>query len=166
MRTEARSSLRSDAQRVVVAQAVSNRGEVGVVRAHDDGDCELGRLEGIVATRGNEAAADKRNRGQRVNRSEFADGVEQNDLAGPERASCRAASRRLSRPVGTPGPKSAGFIKKRGDGAETLGMARREDEDKPRIGGNEPWPCLNERGFFALKRAAGNDESQTGGHRL
>ncbi len=45
-------------------------------------------------------------------------------------------------------------------------MARREDEDKFWIDGNEAWPCIHERGFFALDRAAGNDEAKTRGHRL
>ena len=68
--------------------------------------------------------------------------------------------------LGTPGPESAGFIEKRCDGAEALRMARRKDEDKLRIGGEQAGPCIDERGLLAFKRAAGDDESQAGGHRL
>ena len=54
-----------DAQRVMAAQAVGNGGEVGVVRADDDGDRELRRLKRIVAARRNEAATDEGNRSWR-----------------------------------------------------------------------------------------------------
>ena len=52
------------------------------------------------------------------------------------------------------------------DGAESLRMARREDEDKLGISSKHAGPCIDERGLLAFKRAAGDDESQTGGHRL
>ena len=45
-------------------------------------------------------------------------------------------------------------------------MARGENKDEFGIGGEEPRPCISERGFLALKRAAGNDNPQTGCHRL
>jgi hypothetical protein len=62
------------------------------VRAHDDGNGELGRLKRVVAARRNEAATDKGNAGERVNRSQLADGVEKDDFTGPERARKRVPS--------------------------------------------------------------------------
>ena len=149
----------------MIAEAVGNRGEVGVVRAHDDGDRKLGRLERVVATGGNEAATNESNTGQRVDRSQFADGVEKDDFAGTERARCVPRSCWLACPAGTLAPKSAGFIEKGRDGAETLRMTRRKDEDKLRISGKKAWPRFNQSGFLALERAARNDDSQTGCHR-
>ena len=74
-----------DAEGLVGEQILGDGAEVGVVRAHDDGNAELGRLERIVPAGRNQAAADEGYGGQRVDRGQLADGVEQNDLAGVER---------------------------------------------------------------------------------
>ncbi len=70
-----------DAEGVVRQQVFGDGAEVGVVGAHDDGDAELCRLKRIVSSGGDQAAAHKGHRGERVDRGQLADGVEQNDLA-------------------------------------------------------------------------------------
>ena len=151
----------------MVAQAVGNGGEVGVVRAHDDGDGELGRLEGVVAAGRNEAATDECDGGQRVNRGQFADGVEQNDLAGFERradAGCAADDSE-----GQPERLHHGrpdFSRSAATALKRSGWRGASTSDELRIGGKQAGPRFKERGFLAFERAAGDDEPQPGGHRL
>ncbi len=85
-----------DAQRIVRAQAVGDGGEVGVVRPHHDRHAELRRLQRIVAARRNQAAADEGHAGQRVDRRQFADRVEQDNL---RRAAASSARLRRSNPT-------------------------------------------------------------------
>ena len=162
MRTVARSSFAAMRSASCFAQAVGDGGEVGVMRAHHDGHAELRRLERIVAARRNQAAADERDAGQRIDRGQFANGVEQDDLAGTERArpalrlpapnactqSCRTSPSRAAT-----APKRSGCR-----GARTMAELR--------IGWKSMRPRIKERGFFALERAAGDNEPQTGGDAL
>ncbi len=82
MRVEAKSSFAAMRSASVTAQAVDDGGEVGVVRSHDDGDRELCRLKRVVAARGNKAAANESHRSQRIDRSQLANRIQQDDLAG------------------------------------------------------------------------------------
>ena len=66
-------------------QVLGDGAEVGIVRAHHDWNAELGRLQRVVSSGGNQAAADEGYRGQRVDRGQLANRVEQNDLAWAER---------------------------------------------------------------------------------
>ncbi len=74
-----------DADGLVGEQILGDGAEVGVVGTHDDGNAKLRRFQRIVPSGGNQAAAHKGHRGQRVDRGQFADGVEQKDFAGVER---------------------------------------------------------------------------------
>ena len=76
----------SDADGVVRAKIVGDGAEIRVVRTHDDGHAELSRLQRVVAAGRDEAAADEGDGGERIDRSQFADGVEQDDLSGLSKA--------------------------------------------------------------------------------
>ena len=56
--------------------------EVGEMGAHDNGDAELRRLQGVVATVWKQAAAHKRCRCKLIDGRQFADAVQQHNLAG------------------------------------------------------------------------------------
>ena len=58
------------------------------------------------------------------------------------------------------------FIEKGRDGAEALWMTRRKNEQEMRIGGRRRGHASNSTDFFALERAACNDDPQAGDHRL
>ncbi len=64
-------------------QIFGDGAEVGVVRSHHDGNPELRRFQRVVAAGRHQAAADKGHCRKRINRGQFADGVEQQNLAGP-----------------------------------------------------------------------------------
>ena len=134
-------------------EIVGDGAEVGVVRAHDDGHGKLRGLEGVVATGGDKAPADESYRRKRIDRGKLADGVEKDDLACGERLQCVGRQRP---PIGSLDPGNAGAIKQCRDGGESLRMARGEDESKLRVGFEQARPGFEQRGLFALERAAGD----------
>jgi len=133
------------------------------VWTHHDGNAELSRLERVVTASGNEAAADEGHRGQRVDRGQFADGVEQDDLTGAKGFK-RASGLRV--PIRAPEPWNAGFVEQRSHCAKALWMADGEDHGQFRIGFEQARPGFKECGFFAFERAAGDNEAQIGGQRF
>ena len=70
-----------DGDGIVSQQLFDDGAEVFVVRSHYDGDAELGGLEGIMASRYEEAAADKGQVGEGVDGGKFTDGIEEEDGA-------------------------------------------------------------------------------------
>ena len=83
--------------------------EVRVVRAHHNGHAELRRLQRIVPARRNQAAADKSHAGQRIHRRQFADRVQQHNLAGSQRLQ-RAFGRD---PIATAAPTDPRLLQQR-----------------------------------------------------
>ena len=138
-------------------QVLSDSPEVGVMWSHHNWHAKLRRLQRIVSTCGNDAAADKRHSGQRVNRGQLADGVEQYDLAWAERL--RRIRLSFLPPIGPSHPGRTGPFNQRSDCLEPLRMPRRKHQRKLRIHVQQPWPRLQQRSFFALQSAAGHDES-------
>jgi len=86
-----------------VEQIDGNGAKICVVWTHYDGYAKLRRLKRIVA-RPIQAAANEGYSGQRINRSQLADGVEQDDFAGSERTWRRGP------PFGAPGPRQPAFF--------------------------------------------------------
>ncbi len=124
--------------------------KVLVTRTHGDGDGELCGLEGIVASSGNEAAADEGCGGERVDGCELTDGVEQEDRAGGD-------GLRGLEPGGTEDERDAAFTQELCDLGETLGMAGREDGDDAGRAGVE------EEFFFAGESRAANEDGRCRG---
>ena len=69
-----------DVEGLVGQEIFRDGAEIGVVGTHDDGDAELRRLQRIVSAGGNQAPADERHRGNRVDRGQFTDRIEKDDL--------------------------------------------------------------------------------------
>jgi len=93
---------RGDAEGVVGQEIFCNGAEVGVVWAHDDRDAELGGLERVVSAGGDEAATDEGHGGKGIHGCEFADRVEEDDLAREDRG---ARAGWFGGPGGTLGPR-------------------------------------------------------------
>ena len=137
-------------------QVLRDGPEVEVAGPHHNGHAELRRLQGVVSAGGNQAAADKGDRGQRVDRRQLADGVEEHDLTWAEWLH-RAG--RLGTPIGALDPGDGGALKERSDCGEPLWMAGSQHQDELRIGLEKAWPGCKKRGFFPIERTAGNNET-------
>ena len=70
-----------DANGVGFFHGFDDLAEVFEGRAHDDGDAEAGGLERVMASAGDEAAADEGDFGEGVDGGEVAEGVEEDGLA-------------------------------------------------------------------------------------
>src|SRR5690242_8343999 len=118
--------------------------EVFVVIADENGNAVPGRLDDVVSTALHEAASNKCDIANLVERGEFPDGIEEQDssddrLAAPERAL----------PV-----THADTLEQLNDVWKTFWMTRRQNHDRFRVTGKDVAKCGEQKGFFGFERAA------------
>ena len=68
-------------QRLFVQQRFGDSGEILSVRTGDDAGAGCGRLKHVVTAVGPDAAADKNDLGERIHSAQFANRVQQDDIA-------------------------------------------------------------------------------------
>ena len=132
------------------AHGVDDGAEVLVVLADDDRDGELRGLKRVVAAGGDEAAADEGGAGDGVKAGELADGIEQEDGAGGDGA---------AGPDGAADEGDGVGVEQAGDGVEALGMARGQDADERRDGGDERREAFQDGQLFAGEGAAADEDA-------
>jgi hypothetical protein len=144
-----------DADGLARQQVAGNSAEVGVVRTHDDGNAKLCRFQRIVSTGGNQTATDEGHGGQRVDRGQFADRIEEDDFARMEWAR-RAIP--LSEPSCAFDPRGSGVLQQHRHCGKPLWVPGREHHGQTRFRFEQPGPGFEKRGFLTFQRTAGDNQ--------
>ena len=158
----ASSSFAAMRNRIVRAQALGDRGEIGVMRAHHNRHAELRRLKRIVSARRNQAAAHERHAGQRIHRRQFADACPAARFPRAATAICR-----LRLPLRPPDPPSSPTSREAPrPRANRSGWRGARTITSCGFGSEELRPRVKQCRFLTLERAARNNEPQPAARRL
>src|SRR6202035_2070121 len=133
-----------DAHSIAAVKKIHDVARILVVVASHDGNAVEGGLKNIVSTARHQAATDERDGGQRIERSQLPDTVDQK----------HSASERFAAPQGTPQHSKAEFLDERRNFRKPLRMPGCKDHHGLRMIGQDVAKRRKQRAFFVLERAA------------